>query len=182
MVASTVYGFDTELRQLCAVLKAYGYDVLNSHMGTVRVPHGKSNIQACVDAVGECHVFFGIIRPFYGSGITHAEVKEAIRLDRPRWFVAHSYVAFCRQLFRQYKAVPTQPKTLPVSIPFSKTPVMDNLKVIDMYEDAIDASGGIDERKWAQEYFDFSELMVYVETNFKNHEWIRQECMKGVMP
>ena len=174
MVASTVYGFQTELTQLCAVLQTYGYDVLNSHIRKIRVPHGKSNNQACLDAVGECHVFLGVIRQYYGSGITHNEIKEAKKLDRPRWFVAHAFVPFSQQVFRQYKKSKKQKKTLPVSISFSKTSVMDNLKVIDMYEDAINVEG---ERKWAQEFFEFSDLLEFVETNFKDHEWIRQQCL-----
>lgn len=182
MVASTVYGFQTELTQLCAVLKSYGYEVLNSHIRKIRVPHGKSNNQACLDAVGECHVFFGVIRQHYGSGITHNEIKEAKKLDRPRWFVAHAFVPFSQQVFRQYKKSKKQKKTLPVSISFSKTSVMDNLKVIDMYEDAINVEGADHERKWAQEFFEFSDLLEFVETNFKDHEWVRSECLKGVSP
>lgn len=182
MVASTVYGFETEINQLCAVLKTYGYDVLNSHFKTIRVPHGKSNNQACLDAVGECHVFLGVIRQFYGSGITHNEINEAKRLDRPRWFVAHAFVPFSRQVFRQFKKTKKQKKTLPISIPFAKTPVMDNLKVVEMYEDAIHVDGPDAERKWAQEFCEFSDLLKFVETNFKDHEWVRSECLKGVRP
>ncbi len=179
MVASTVYGFETELSQLCGILGTYGYNVINSHIGTVRVPRGKSNTQACLEAVGQCHVFLGIIRQFYGSGITHKEIKEAIELDRPRWFVTHSYVTFSRQVFRQYRWDNKKKKVIPLTIPFKKTPVLDNLGVIEMYEDAINAEGEIDERKWAQSFFHFPELMKFVETNFRDHEWMREQCKEG---
>ncbi|WP_395138856.1 hypothetical protein [Armatimonas sp.] len=35
MVSSSVYGFEDTLTQLCAVLESYGYEVLNSHYGTI---------------------------------------------------------------------------------------------------------------------------------------------------
>ena len=182
MVASTVYGFETEITQLCGILSAYGYDILNSHIGTIRVPHRTNPTQACVKAVGQCHVFLGIGRPFYGSGITHKEFSEAIRLDKPRWFVTHSYVTFSRQLFRQYKYDKKKKKPIPLSITFEKTPVMDDLRVIDMYEEAICASAGIDDRRWAQEFFHFAELLTFVETNFKDLEWMREQCLEESKP
>ena len=40
MVASSVYGFTDQLEQIAAILKRYRYDVINSHLGTVRIgPH-----------------------------------------------------------------------------------------------------------------------------------------------
>jgi len=49
-----------------------------------------------------CDVFFGVLRPFYGSGIigdtaiTHEEMKKAIELKNPRWFVAHRDIRVAR--------------------------------------------------------------------------------------
>jgi len=167
------------LSQLCAILKSYGYNVINSHIGTVRVPSGRSNTQACLDAVDQCHVFFGIIRQFYGSGITHKEISQAIKLNRPRWFATHSYVTFSRQVFRQYRWDSKKKQVTPLTIPFAKTPVMDSLGVIEMYEEAINSTGAIDQRKWAQDFFHFSELLTFVETNFHDHEWVREQCKGG---
>src|SRR2546421_11659755 len=81
MLASTVYGFQTEISQLFGVLKAYGYDVLNSHMNTIAGIPGKSNTEACLEAVQSCDAFFGIIRPLYSSGITHKEISKALELN-----------------------------------------------------------------------------------------------------
>jgi len=69
MVASTVYHFEDQLRQICAVLTGFGYEVLNSHIGTIQVHPGRSNQENCVAAASECDAFLGIIRPFYGSGV-----------------------------------------------------------------------------------------------------------------
>ena len=37
MVGSTVYGFENELYQIVALLQSMGYEVLNSHVGTIKV-------------------------------------------------------------------------------------------------------------------------------------------------
>ena len=80
---------------------------------------------------------------------------------------------------RQYRWDNKKKKVIPLTIPFKKTPVLDNLGVIEMYEDAINAEGEIDERKWAQSFFHFPELMKFVETNFRDHEWMREQCKEG---
>jgi hypothetical protein len=69
MVASSVYGFETDLNQLCGVLDGFGYEVWNSHLGTIQNHPGKSNLENCLQAVRQCDVFLGIIRPIYGTGI-----------------------------------------------------------------------------------------------------------------
>ncbi|MGH7136478.1 MAG: DUF4062 domain-containing protein, partial [Pirellulales bacterium] len=94
MVASSVYGFETDLNQLCGVLTGYGYEVWNSHLGTIKNHPGKSNLENGLDAVRQCDVFLGIIRPIYGTGvvgersITHEEMRLAVSLKKPRWFLA----------------------------------------------------------------------------------------------
>lgn len=182
MIASTVYGFETEVSQLCGVLNSFGYEVLNSHIGTIRKPKGPGNVKACLDAVEQCDLFFGIIRQHYSSGITHKEIKEAIRLDKPRWFVAHAYVTFARQVFRQYRFNKNGTMKKKPDIEFQKTPVMDDLRVIDMYDDAICATKPMNERDWAQEFFHFNELLTYVDTTFKDVDWIRKQCTGGKTP
>jgi hypothetical protein len=72
MVASTVYHFGDQLRQICAVLSGFGYNVWNSFIGTIPVHPGQSNLQNCVSAALQCDAFLGIIRPFYGSGVVGA--------------------------------------------------------------------------------------------------------------
>jgi hypothetical protein len=68
MVGSTVYGFENDLTTIVALLKRLGYDVLNSHVGTIKVVPTLSNLENCLKAVEECDLFLGIIRPYYGSG------------------------------------------------------------------------------------------------------------------
>ena len=92
MVASTVYGFEDQISQIVAQLNTLGYEVLNSHYGSIKVNPRLSNLKNCLNAVEECDLFFGIIRPYYGTGnignknITFEEIKKAIRLKKPYWF------------------------------------------------------------------------------------------------
>lgn len=45
MVSSSVYGFQNELSQICALLKKMGYEVWNSHIGTIKVDSAYSNME-----------------------------------------------------------------------------------------------------------------------------------------
>jgi hypothetical protein len=62
-VASTVYDFQYELDRIYELLKNYGYDVLNSHKGTVFTDSNESNSINCTNGVKDCDVFIGFIRP-----------------------------------------------------------------------------------------------------------------------
>ena len=63
-VASTVYNFEDQLQQICGVLTGFGFEVWNSHLGTVPINPACSNRDNCIAAVGDCDLFLGIIRPF----------------------------------------------------------------------------------------------------------------------
>ena len=109
MVGSTVYGFENELYQIVALLQTLGYEVLNSHVGTIKVNPKLSNLENCLNAVDECDLFLGNIRPYYGTGnigeknITFEEIKRAIELKKPYWFLVHRDVVFARKLFTKIK-------------------------------------------------------------------------------
>ena len=68
MVGSTVYGFEDQLSQIVAQLQLLDYDVLNSYNGSIKVNPNLSNLDNCLNAVKECDLFLGIIRPYYGTG------------------------------------------------------------------------------------------------------------------
>jgi len=107
-VASTVYNFEHVLKQVYELLDSYGYDVCMSHMGTILLDSSQSNLDNCVNAVNECDVFIGFIRPNYGSGvlekggqsITHFEFETAFKRNIPRFVLADYRVVFTRALFR----------------------------------------------------------------------------------
>lgn len=180
MVASTVYNFQTELTQICGILNSYGYEVINSHIGTVKVHPKKSNLKNCTAAVESCDLILGIVRPFYGSGviqgkaITHHEISKAIELDKPRWFLTHGNVSFARQLLQQYRYRGKNRRNH--SFRFMKTAVMDNVKVIELYDEIIRTDVKVDDRtgNWNQEYFTIDDIFRYLKTQFKDKTWVRQ--------
>lgn len=187
MVASTVYGFEDHLNQICAVLRGYGYNVWNSHRGSVPVDPGKSNLANCVAAAGACDLFLGIIRPFYGSGvtgsrsITHEEVLEAIRLKKPRWVLVHHDVVFSRQLLKQFMYGAGGVRT---TFKLEKTPVMDDLRVIEMYNDALQDSVPLADRTghWVQEFSRLEDLLEHLDSQFKDINRIRRICQDMQKP
>jgi len=142
MVSSTVYGIEELLERLYVILTNYHYDVWMSHKGTVPVFPDRSNFDNCLEAVKSCDLFLGIITPQYGSGrtsrdersIAHEELLKAIKLNKPRWILAHDQVVFARTLLRNlgYRTAAKR-KTLKLK----RNAVIDDLRVIDMYEAAI---------------------------------------------
>lgn len=181
MVSSTVYNFEDDLDQICAILERYGYTVLNSHWGTIRARPGQSNLQLCLEAVQNCDFFLGIIRPFYGSGrvgplsIVHQEIRRAIELNKPRYFFAHDHVPYTRQLLAQYLYTRTgRWKGFPLN--FKRTSVMDDLRVISIYDDAIRNEIPILERAdhWVQTFRTIGELFRCIDCQFKDIETVRR--------
>ncbi len=169
MVSSTVYGAQSDLEQIGAILKGYGYNVVMSMAGTVYVPIGVSNVEACLQAVEKCDLFLGIIFPRYGSGITHKEFSKAIELDIPRWFIAHHYVTFARDILKQYMF---RGRRRNRQFTYKKTDVMDRADVIHMYNEAIQNHIASDKRKshWAQPFFKTTDIHEFLETQFGNME------------
>lgn len=180
MVASTVYNFQNELSQICAILSSFGYEVINSHIGTVKVHPKRSNLENCLVAVEECDLILGIIRPFYGSGIIkgkailHHEISKAIELDKTRWFVTHGNVQFARQLLQQYRYRGKRYKNSKFT--FKKTSVMDNIKVLDLYDEIISSASDPDDRtsNWNQEYYTLDDIFRFLNTQFKDVAWVQQ--------
>lgn len=167
MLSSTVYHFKTEIEQIFGILKGYGYDVICSHMGTVYNIPGKSPTESCLKAVEECDFFFGIILPHYGSGITHLEFQRAIELDKPRGFLAHSSVTFARTLLKQFM-YDEDGKRNDFKL-LKKTPLMDDLRVVDMYNEAIGDGEPMEKRLWAHEFYKFAkDGAPFVASQFEN--------------
>ncbi len=176
MVSSTVFGFENDLTQICATLSGYGYDVLSNHYGTVYVPPGGSPTDACLKAVEDCDFFFGIIRPRYGSGITHQEFTKAIGLNKPRAFLAHYSVPFARQLLSQFMYSDEKARIKNAAFNFHKTSVLESIGVIDMYNEAIQDGKPIEKRIWAQEFIQFpTDRMRFVETMFADYKRFKKD-------
>jgi hypothetical protein len=187
-VASTVYNFEDQLSQVCGVLSGLGYEVWNSHLGTVPANPGLSNRESCLAAVDECDLFLGIIRPVYGSGvvggrsITHDECLRALELSKPRWFMAHHNVALARQLLKPY-LVDEHGQPNPAFV-FKKTGVLDDRRVIDLYNDALQSDIPVEDRRghWVQEFYRQPELLRYVSSQFTDLIRVRKFCQEMSQP
>ena len=181
MVASTVYGFSDQLEQICATIDSYnGYDVWNSHIRTIPVNPDLSNPQNCVIAAQECDLLFGIIRPRYGAvvedniSITHQEIRTAINLRKPRWFIAHRDITIARQLLKQYRF--DQDGTPIAGYTYRPTAVMDDIRVIDLYNEAILNDLPPEDRvgHWVDEFFKMGDILKCIQTQFQDVDRVRE--------
>jgi hypothetical protein len=175
MVGSTVYGFEDQISQIVAQLNALGYDVMNSHNGSIKVNPNLSNLENCLNAVEECDLFLGIIRPFYGTGnigdknITFEEIKKAIELKKPYWFLVHRDVVFARNLFKKMKLKSGDEIIITDNKLFDK-------RCIDVYEYVIQNHVPVTLRNgnWAQEFYRLDEMMIYINAQFSDKVFINK--------
>ena len=178
MVGSTVYGFEDQLSQIVAQLNTLDYDVLNSHYGSIKVNPHLSNLDNCLNAVKECDLFLGIIRPYCGTGnigeknITFEEIKEAVRLKKPYWFLVHRDVVYTRLLFKKLKLKSRD------EIVITDNRLFDKLS-IEMYEFVIKNHVPVTLRNgnWAQEFYRLDDMMTYILAQFSDKDFVT-EIMK----
>jgi len=176
MVSSAVYGIEELLDRIYTLLTAFGYEVWMSHKGTVPVFSNRSAFENCIAATENCDLFLGLITPHYGSGregeglsITHQELKRAIALNKPRWLLVHDHVVFARQLLNHigHKGEAGRKK-----LPLAKNRIMDDLRVIDMYEEAILSEKPLKERKgnWVQVFRSDDDAALFATAQFSRYQ------------
>ncbi|EGS66572.1 DUF4062 domain-containing protein [Vibrio cholerae] len=181
MVSSTVYGVEELLDRVYSLLTAFGYEVWMSHKGTVPVSSNETAFESCLKAVEKCDLFLGIITPQYGSGvdatglsITHKEMKKAIELNKPRWFLAHDQVVFARRLLMDlgYK---TQEQRSELTLRKGAASI-SNIKVIDLYEDATMEQLPLDDRQgnWVQKFNRDDDANLFVVAQFSRYQDVEQ--------
>ena len=176
MVSSSVYGFEYELDQICGILEVYGYKVLNSHWNTIKINPSLSNKENCIKAVEECDLFLGIIRPFCGTGkvdnehITISEMKKAIELEKPYWFLTHNYVTFARKLLQNIELKSGDEVVVKDSKHFHK----ESVEMYNVVTKNHNPNVGSRKGNWVQEFHKISEIMKYVETQFSDKKHIKQ--------
>jgi len=199
LVSSTVYGIEELLDRVYTILTAFGYEVWMSHKGTLPIYSTKTAFENCIYAVEQCDLFLGLITTSYGSGqdkkglsITHQELIKAIELKKPRWLLAHRHVIFSRRFLRDlgYKTKEEREK---LTLTKGAKSISD-LKVIEMYEDAILEIEPLDKKvgNWVQEYDSdeeaflfassqfsrFQEVEKFLEENFNNSDELRDVIWK----
>jgi hypothetical protein len=164
MVSSTVYGAESDLQQVKEILRGFGYEVIMSRDGTIYVGIDDSPTDACLRAVDECDLFLGIIFPRYGSGITHQEFSKALELNKPGWFLVHQNVEYTRKLMEQFMYDADGKRN---NFDIKPTAVLDSIQVVDMYN--------LVKGKWVQSFYNISELLGFLETQFKDIERRKKE-------
>jgi len=181
LVSSIVYGYEELLDRVYAILTAFGYEVWMSHKGTLPVYSNQTAFENCLDAVEKCDLFLGIITPNYGSGIidkelsiAHLEIKQAIELNKPRWILAHSHVVFARRLLRDL-GYQTSEERRTLNLKKGAQSIAD-MRVIDMYEDAILHDLPLSERRgnWAQEFETDEDALLYATAQFSRFQEVEK--------
>jgi hypothetical protein len=191
-VSSTVYEFETELSRVFAQLDGYGYDVCMSKEGTIPLDSRLSNLVNCVNAVEDCQVFLGIIRPLLGTGIlepngrsiTAQEFDRAIEIGMPRFVLADYRVEFAHKFLKlmgqDLAAIPNyKERTVKRDgnmVVERKPNLIVHGECVDVYRKAIqdnvprpmDRIGN-----WAQPYKDYQDISRFVEAQFQNVERIK---------
>lgn len=181
LVSSSVYGFEDLLESIYTLLETYGYDVLMSHKGTVPIDPAASAFDSCLEAVNGCDLFLGVILPRYGSGvvapgemsITHREALRAIELNKPRWFLVHEHVAIARQLLDPYRdSAVSDSFKLKSGVVFGKTPILSDLRVLDLYEVAMRhdiKEVGSRTGNWVQTFGPDDDARLFVTAQFRRY-------------
>lgn len=176
MVSSTIYHQQSFLDQVFGALETFGYTVWMSHAGTLPLDPDLSNFANCLRAVDACDGFLGIITGKYGSGredgrksITHREMERAMVIGKPAWFLVHHDVVIARQLLRQFKP---NPRHVQWRFSFEATPVLEDLRVLEMYEKAMQSPVPLKDRRgnWVQEFFYSHEALRFVESQFSDRD------------
>ncbi len=177
MVSSTVYGIEELLERIYAILARFGYEVWMSHKGTVPVISTKSAFDNCLHAVEQCDLFLNVITTHYGSGkedaasrsITHDELLRAIELNKPRWILAHDQVVFARTLLSNLGFDNAKKRA---ELKVKRNPVIDDLRVIDMYEAAIRHEVQVADRKgnWVQKFVTADDAQLYASAQFYRYQ------------
>lgn len=170
LVSSTVYGQEELLDQVFATLRSLGYEVWMSHKGTLPVNPKVSAFQSCLEAVDKCDLFFAVISTNYGSGkpgggepsICHQELMKAIELDKPRLVLAHENIINARRLLLDLGLNRAGLRFV------KRSGVIDDLRLIDMYEIATREDLPLDQRKgnWVQKYHLREDVVRYVQEQF----------------
>ena len=185
VVSSTVYGIEELLERVYTLLTSYGYEVWMSHKGTLPVRSDRTAFENCLAAVEKCDLFLGIITPYYGSGrdpmkpeelsITHQEMRLAIELKKPRWILAHDHVVFARSLLANLGFQGTDGRK---QLSLRKTPILDDLRILDMYEEAtIDAEDiplADRDGNWVQKFQNTEDGSLFVGAQFFRYQEVEQ--------
>lgn len=181
LVSSTIYGMEELLERIYTILTTLDYEVWMSHKGSLPVRSDRTAFENCLHAVEACDLFLGIITPSYGSGddgggfsIVHREINRAIELNKPRWLLTHDQVVFARRFLRDM-GHDTPEKRRKLRLKKGAKSITD-LRVIDMYEDAIRHSEPLSERNgnWVQEFKANEDALLFAYAQFSRFQEVER--------
>lgn len=189
------------LEQIYGLLSGFGYDVWMSMKGTVPVIPHKNAFDSCLEAVSQCDLLLSIITPHYGSGIvdgekgiTHQELLKAIRLNKPRWILAHDRVVFARSVFRKLGCGTATKRdaalaTLGFDSPEERQKLrrreqaaIDDFRVIDMYDSATRQDvRNVKDRigNWVQPFVYPEDVKRFITAQFADPDVIRSQITQA---
>lgn len=182
LVSSSIYGREPLLEQIAGWLGTFGYEVWNSHLGTLPIELNAGTYDTCIRAAERCDIFLGLITPRYGSGtdgeggpaITHRELSRAIELRKPRLVLAHEHVVLARRIMMDlgYKGIEGR-KELTLR---KGAEVIDDLRLVDMYEEATQDHLDPKDRddNWVQKYSSDADVGRYIGAQFGRYEEMEQ--------
>lgn len=178
LVSSTVYGIEELLDRIYTLLTAFGYEVWMSHKGTMPVSSSKTAFQNCIAAVEKCDLFLGIVTPWYGSGvdeqdgvsIVHKELKKALELNKPRWLLSHDHVVFARSFLNDL-GYENAAKRKKLNLQ-KRSKIFGDLRVIDMYEEAILSEKPLRDRQgnWVQKFESDPDALIFATAQFSRFQ------------
>lgn len=187
MLASTVYGFEDQLSKIIYDIAKREFTVLNSFHGSIKVNPYLSNLDNCVQSVNETDWFLGIVRPYYGTGnvnelnITFEEIKTAIKLNKRRWFYIHRDVIFAEKILNYIEVNKKAGDDTTIS-----NELLPNHSIakeaIDLYNHVIkndEKQLELRNGNWAQEFFVFTEALVYVRSQFLDFKFVENLLNKN---
>ncbi len=181
MVSSTVYGIEELLDRIHTLLTPQ-YEVWMSHKGTMPVFSKRSAFDNCIKAVEHCDLFLGLITPYYGSGkdgngisICHQELRRALKMNKPRWLLAHDHVVFARSLLANLKYEKSG-RMIKAPLAVKKTAMIDDLRVIDMYEEAIISQKPLRDRQgnWVQKFQSDADALLFATAQFSRYQEVEE--------
>jgi hypothetical protein len=113
--------------------------------------------------------------------ITHEEFRAAFANPKPRWAMVHRDVIFARQLLKPYMFKKNGDRT---KFRLKTNPVLDDLRVIDLYHDAIQNHLPPKNRigHWVQEFYRTPEVLSYLASHFEDVNRIRKICEEMKKP
>jgi hypothetical protein len=178
LVSSAVYGIEELLDRIYGLLTTFGYEVWMSHKGTVPVFSSRSAFENCIAAVENCDLFLGILIPWYGSGldeqegisIVHQELRKALELNKPRWLLSHDHVVFARSFLKDLGYGDARARKKLNLKKGSK--IFGDLRVIDMYEEAILSEKPLGDRQgnWVQKFESDPDALIFATAQFSRFQ------------